>query len=84
MHRLSTSLPYLLTRLGARMGDLFAQAVRKEGGSLQTYRVLAALAEAEQPLRLGELAARVSAEISTLSRLIASHAAQRPAASRTP
>ena len=45
MHPLSTSLPYLLTRLGVRMGDLFAQAVRAEGMTLPIYRVLAALSE---------------------------------------
>jgi DNA-binding MarR family transcriptional regulator len=72
MYRLSTSLPYLLTRLGVRMGDLFTQAARREGMTLQAYRVLAALSEQGRPLRLGELAALVSAETSTLSRLVAS------------
>jgi len=35
------------------------------------YRVLAALAEQEQPLRLVELSALTSADLSTLSRLVA-------------
>ena len=71
MYRLSNSLPYLLARLGVRMGDLFVQVVGKDGLTLPKYRVLAALAEQGRPLRLGELAALTSAEMSTLSRLIA-------------
>lgn len=71
MYRLSNSLPYLLARLGVRMGDLFIRVVGKEGLTLPMYRVLAALAEQGRPLRLGELAALTSAEMSTLSRLIA-------------
>jgi DNA-binding MarR family transcriptional regulator len=71
MYRLSNSLPYLLARLGVRMGDLFVRVARKEGLSLPMYRVLAALAEQGRPLRLGELAAFTSAEMSTLSRLVA-------------
>lgn len=71
MYRLSNSLPYLLTRLGVRMGDLFVRVVKKEGLTLPMYRVLAALAEEGRPLRLGELAALTSADMSTLSRLVA-------------
>jgi DNA-binding MarR family transcriptional regulator len=71
MYRLSNSLPYLLARLGVRMGDLFIQVVGKDGLTLPMYRVLAALAEQGRPLRLGELAALTSTEMSTLSRLIA-------------
>lgn len=71
MYRLSNSLPYLLARLGVRMGDLFAQVIKKEGLTLPMYRVLAALAEQDRPLRLGELAALTSADMSTLSRLVA-------------
>jgi DNA-binding MarR family transcriptional regulator len=71
MYRLSNSLPYLLARLGVRMGDLFIRVVGKEGLTLPMYRVLAALAEQGRPLRLGELAALTSAEMSTMSRLIA-------------
>jgi MarR family transcriptional regulator, organic hydroperoxide resistance regulator len=71
MYRLSNSLPYLLARLGVRMGELFVRVVRKEGLTLPMYRVLAALAEQARPLRLGELARLTSAEMSTLSRLVA-------------
>ncbi len=71
MYRLSNSLPYLLARLGVRMGELFVRVARKEGLTLPMFRVLAALAEQGRPLRLGELAALTSAEMSTLSRLVA-------------
>jgi MarR family transcriptional regulator, organic hydroperoxide resistance regulator len=71
VYRLSNSLPYLLARLGVRMGDLFVRVVKKEGLTLPMYRVLAALAEQDRPLRLGELAALTSADMSTLSRLVA-------------
>ncbi len=53
------------------MGELFIRVVRKHGLTLPMYRVLAALAEQGRPLRLGELAALTSAEMSTLSRLVA-------------
>ena len=43
MYRLSNSLPYLLARLGVRMGELFVRVVRKEGLTLPMYRVLASL-----------------------------------------
>ena len=71
MYRLSNSLPYLLARVGIRMGDLFVRVVRKEGVTLPMYRVLAALAEQARPLRLVELSALTSADLSTLSRLVA-------------
>ena len=71
MYRLSNSLPYLLARVGIRMGDLFVRVVKKEGLTLPMYRVLAALSEQEQPLRLVELSALTSADLSTLSRLVA-------------
>jgi MarR family transcriptional regulator, organic hydroperoxide resistance regulator len=71
MYRLSNSLPYLLARLGVRMGELFVRVARDEGLTLPMYRVLAALTEQGRPVRLGELAALTSAEMSTLSRLVA-------------
>jgi len=52
------------------MGDLFVRVIRKEGLTLPMYRVLAALAEQGHPLKLGELAALTSADVSTLSRLV--------------
>ena len=71
MYRLSNSLPYLLARVGIRMGDLFVRVVKQEGLTLPMYRVLASLAEQEQPLRLVELSALTSADLSTLSRFVA-------------
>ncbi|GGF20259.1 hypothetical protein GCM10011611_27810 [Aliidongia dinghuensis] len=71
MYRLSDSFPYLIARLGIRMGDLFVQVIKRDGLSLQMYRVLAALAEEARPLKLGELAALTSTDLSTLSRIVA-------------
>lgn len=70
MYRLSTSFPYLLARLGIRMGDLFVRVIKRDGLSLQMFRVLAALTEEDRALKLGELAALTSADLSTLSRMI--------------
>lgn len=70
MYRLSTSFPYLLARLGIRMGDLFVRVIKRDGLSLQMFRVLAALTEEGRALKLGELAALTSADLSTLSRMI--------------
>lgn len=71
MYRLSNSFPYLLARLGIRMGALFEDVVKREGLTLQMYRVLAALSEEGRPLKLVELAALTSADVSTLSRVVA-------------
>lgn len=71
MYRLSNSLPYMLARVGIRMGDLFVRVVRKEGLTLPMYRVLASLAEQAEPLRLVELSRLTSADLSTLSRIVA-------------
>ncbi len=71
MYRLSNSFPYLLARLGIRMGDLFAQVIKKEGLSLHMYRVIAGLAEEGRALKLGELASLTSVDLSTLSRIVA-------------
>ena len=71
MYRFSNSLPYLLARLGVRMGDLFARVIRHERLTLPMYRVLAALSEQGRPLRLGEIAELTSADVSTLSRIVA-------------
>ena len=70
VYRFSTSLPYLLARLGGRMGELFGRELARDGLTLPMYRVLAALAEQGAPQRLGELAALTSVEASTLSRLL--------------
>ena len=70
LYRFSTSLPYLLARLGMRMGELFSRELARDGLTLPMYRVLAALAEQAAPQRLGELSALTSVEASTLSRLL--------------
>jgi DNA-binding MarR family transcriptional regulator len=69
-YRFSTSLPYLLARLGVRMGELFSRELARDELTLSMYRVLAALAEQAAPQRLGDLAALTSVEPSTLSRLL--------------
>jgi DNA-binding MarR family transcriptional regulator len=66
----STSLPYLLARLGIRMGELFSRELGWEGLTLPMFRVLAVLTEAVEPQRLGELSALTSIETSTMSRLL--------------
>lgn len=71
MYQLSNSLPYLLARLGVRMGDLFTRVIRKEKLTLPMYRVLATLMEERRALRLGEIVTRTSVDQSTLSRLVA-------------
>ena len=69
MYRLSNSFPYLLNRVGVRMGELFSRRIASFGVTLPMYRVLAALWEREDQ-RLSDLAAVTTAEISTLSRLV--------------
>jgi MarR family transcriptional regulator, organic hydroperoxide resistance regulator len=69
LYRLTNSLPYLLNRVGVRMGELFSRRIVGFGVTLPMYRVMAALWEkADQ--RLGDLADMTSIEISTLSRLV--------------
>jgi DNA-binding MarR family transcriptional regulator len=68
--RLDGYLPYLINRAGISMASRFGMVLRRAGVSLQDWRVLAALRE-RGGLRLTELAARTSIEISTLSRLVA-------------
>lgn len=71
MYRLTTSLPYLLNRVGVRVGELFSRRIESYGLTLAMYRVLASLAE--QPgQRLGDLAEMTSIELSTMSRLVGS------------
>jgi len=71
LYRPSHSLPYLLARLGVRMGELFARELKRDGLTLAMYRVLAFLAEENGVRRLGDLAVLTVLEISTLSRLVA-------------
>ena len=69
LYRLSNSFPYLLNRVGVRMGELFSRRIEPYGVTLPMYRVLAALWESGDQ-RLSDLATVTTAEISTLSRLI--------------
>ena len=69
MYRLTNSLPYMLNRVGVRMGDLFSRRIAGYGVTLPMYRVMAALWE-KGDQRLGDLAGMTTIEISTLSRLI--------------
>ena len=71
LYRLTDSLPYLLNRVGVRMGELFSRRIAGFGVTLPMYRVMAALWE-QGDQRLGDLAFMTSIEISTLSRLIGS------------
>jgi MarR family transcriptional regulator, organic hydroperoxide resistance regulator len=69
LYRLSNSFPYLLNRVGVRMGELFSRRIAPYGVTLPMYRVMAALWE-KGDQRLSDLATVTTTEISTLSRLI--------------
>ncbi len=69
MYKLTTSMPYLLARLGGRMGSLFGQRLAAYDLTLPMYRVLAALSERPDQ-KLGEISAMTTVELSTMSRLI--------------
>jgi MarR family transcriptional regulator, organic hydroperoxide resistance regulator len=69
LYRLTDSLPYLLNRVGVRMGELFSRRIASFDVSLPMYRVMAALWERGDQ-RLGDLAFMTSIEMSTLSRLV--------------
>jgi DNA-binding MarR family transcriptional regulator len=69
LYRLSNSFPYLLNRVGVRMGELFSRRIASYGVTLPMYRVMAALWEAGDQ-RLSDLSSVTTTEISTLSRLI--------------
>ena len=69
MYKLTDSFPYLLNRVGVRMGELFSRRIAPYGVTLPMYRVMAALAEMPGQ-RLGELCEMTTVELSTLSRLI--------------
>ncbi|WP_325020130.1 MarR family winged helix-turn-helix transcriptional regulator [Bradyrhizobium sp.] len=69
MYRLTNSLPYLLNRVGVRMGELFSRRIAGYDVTLPMYRVMAALWQ-QGDQRLGDLADMTSLEISTASRLI--------------
>ena len=75
MYKLTTSMPYLLARLGVRMGSLFSRRIAAYDLTLPMYRVLAALSERPDQ-QLGELSAMTTVELSTMSRLIGTMAAR--------
>lgn len=74
-YRLTTSFPYLVRRLGLRIGELFDRAVAAHGVDVSMYRVMAALAE-EDGQQLGHLSMLTTIEMSTLSRLVGTMAAK--------
>lgn len=69
MYRLTEAFPYLLNRVGVRMGELFSRRLAADDLTLAMYRALAALWEADEQC-LSDLAAVISVELSTLSRMI--------------
>ena len=75
MYKLTTSMPFLLARLGVRMGALFSQRIAAYDLTLPMYRVLAALSERPDQ-KLGELSAMTTVELSTMSRLVGAMAAR--------
>jgi DNA-binding MarR family transcriptional regulator len=69
VYKLTDSFPYLLNRVGVRMGDLFSRRIASYGVTLPMYRAMAALREVPGQ-RLNDLAEMTTIELSTLSRLI--------------
>jgi DNA-binding MarR family transcriptional regulator len=69
MYRLTEAFPYLITRVGVRMGELLSRRLEPYRLTLPMYRVMAALWQRDGQ-RLGDLSEMTSVEISTLSRLI--------------
>jgi DNA-binding MarR family transcriptional regulator len=69
VYRLTNSFPYIVRRLGLRIGELFDRAVSGFGVDVSMYRVMAALAE-EDRQQLGRLSDVTTIEMSTLSRLV--------------
>ena len=69
MFQLDSSMPYLLNRLGVRMGALFIRRLAPYGLTVTMFRVLASLAERPDQ-KLNELSATTNTEVSTMSRLI--------------
>lgn len=70
MYRLTTSLPYLLNRVGVRISDLFERELAADGLTVPMYRVIAALAERPEQ-RLSDLSIMVGVELAALSRMVA-------------
>ena len=68
MYRLTRSLPYLLNRVGVRLGQLFSLELEQLGLTLPMYQVLAGLHETDKQ-RLTDLSEITGTELTTLSRL---------------
>lgn len=68
-YKFTSSMPYLLNRVGVRMGELFNRHLAGYGLTLPMYRVMAVLRQEGQQ-RLVDLGAKVTVELSTLSRLV--------------
>ncbi len=69
MYRLTEAFPYLVNRVGVRVGEVFSRRLAEHDVTLPMYRVMAALRE-QGDQRLGDLAATTTVELTTLSRLI--------------
>ena len=68
-YKLSNSFPYLVNRVGVRIGEMFSRRIASYEVTLPMYRVLASLWELQNQ-RLRDLGEMTSIELSTLSRQI--------------
>lgn len=66
---LTKYLPYLVNRTGVRIATAFGEELRAHAITLQMWRVLAALDHADGQ-RISDLAALISIDVSTLSRIL--------------
>ena len=66
---LTRYLPYLINRTGVRIAAAFGEVLREHGITLPMWRVLAALDHADGQ-RISDLAALISIDVSTLSRIL--------------
>jgi DNA-binding MarR family transcriptional regulator len=66
---LTKYLPYLVNRTGVRIASAFSEELRTHAITLQMWRVLAAL-DHEDGQRISDLAALISIDVSTLSRIL--------------
>jgi MarR family transcriptional regulator, organic hydroperoxide resistance regulator len=71
MYRFTTSLGYLIAKVGVRTWELFSRELAPYGCTIPMYRVLAGLWE-KGDQQLGELSTMTTIELSTLSRLVSS------------
>lgn len=69
MFRLSEHFPYLVTRVGVRMGELLAKRLKRLRLTVPMHRAMVALQE-RSGQSLGDLSEVTSVEVSTLSRLV--------------